>query len=107
MKKILAGAAQGAGCAFMGLGYLVMGGLGLLIHVLTILIAFSVSGIIGAIISLMLPLISQIFWFIKMWSVAGTILNPYCIIILAYIGSWIVIIVGLLVVAYASERGQK
>ncbi len=85
---------EGAGCALVGIAYPVIGILGLIIHIWTIVIAYTVSGLIGAIITLIFPVLSQIYWFIKVWSFAGTILNLYCIAILAYVGCFIVMIIG-------------
>jgi len=85
---------EGAGCALVGIAYPAIGILGLIIHVWTIVIAYTVSGLIGAIVTLIFPVMAQIYWFIKVWGFAGTILNLYCIAILAYVGSFIVLIVG-------------
>ena len=86
---------EGAGCALVGIAYPIMGILGLVIHVWTILIAFAMSGLVGAVITLMVPVLAQIFWFIKAWSLAGTVLNLYCLGILAYIACLVVVFVGM------------
>jgi len=85
---------KGAGCALAGIAYVAMGILGLVVHVWTILIAFAASGLIGAVITLILPVLAQIYWFIKIWGVAGNVLNWYCMAVLAYIGCWLVVAVG-------------
>ena len=79
---------EGAGCALVGIAYPI-------IHVWTILIAFAMSGLVGAVITLMVPVLAQIFWFIKAWSLAGTVLNLYCLGILAYIACLVVVFVGM------------
>lgn len=86
---------EGTGCALVGIAYPVIGILGLIIHIWTIVIAYNVSGLIGAIVTLIFPVLSQIYWFIKVWSFAGTVLNFYCIAILAYVGGFIVMFVGI------------
>jgi hypothetical protein len=50
----------------------------LFLHVLTIILAFSASGIIAAVVSLVLPGISTIYWFATMWIKTGSAFgNPY------------------------------
>ena len=86
---------QGTSCALVGAGYLVLSILGIVIHVWTILIAFSTGGLISAGITLIIPVVAQIYWFIAVWSATGTIVNPYCLAILGYIVAWVVVIVGM------------
>lgn len=82
----------GAGCAFAGLIYVVMGILGLLIHLWTILIAFNISGIFAALISLVAPLFAEAYWFFVSWGVTGTPFNTYGVAIMAYAGLWVVFV---------------
>ena len=46
---------KGAGCFLAGSAYLILSILGIIIHVLTIVIAFLSGGIISAILSLIFP----------------------------------------------------
>ncbi len=85
---------EGTGCAIVGIAYPIMGILGLVIHVWTIVIAFIASGLIGAVITLIFPVLAQIYWFIKVWNMAGSVMNMYCLAIIAYIVCWIIMIIG-------------
>lgn len=85
---------EGAGCALAGVGYIGLSILGLVVHVWTIIIAFSVKGLIGAVITLAMPVLAEVFWFIKVWRVTETILNPYCLSIIAYCVCWVLVVVG-------------
>jgi hypothetical protein len=85
---------EGAGCALIGIAYPIMGILGLSIHVWTIVIAFTTLGLIVAVITLVMPVIVEIFWFIQVWRITGTVMNRYCLAILAYVGCWIVMLIG-------------
>ena len=60
--------------------------LGAVIHVWTIVLAHGTSGLLAAVVSLLLPFLAQIYWFFTAWSMAGTVANPYCLAILAWIG---------------------
>lgn len=72
------------GCAAFGLSYFLIMAAGLVIYIWTIFIAYQSLGIIGAVLSAVLPFFAQIFWCIKFWSDTGTILNPYCLIFISY-----------------------
>jgi hypothetical protein len=47
----------------------------LFLHVLTIILAYQVSGIFAAVVSLVLPGISTIYWFVFMWWKTGEAFN--------------------------------
>lgn len=81
LKGIGKGVGAGLGCLF----YVIAGILGMAIHIWTIIIAYSFSGLMGAVITLCLPVIGQIYWFIRMWNYAGTFLNLYCLSIVGYV----------------------
>lgn len=93
---------KGVGCAFGGIIYLIAGILGLIIHIWTILIAYSFGGLIYAIISLILPVIAQIYWGIRVWTYTGTFFNYYCIALVGYVVLWIVAL-GILAFVSKSE----
>jgi len=65
--------------------YLIISTLGLTIRILTIVIAWSAGGIVGAALTLCLPLISELYWFFIILKVAGNINNHYCLLMLGYI----------------------
>lgn len=85
---------QGVGCTITALAYLIMGGLGMAIYIWTIIIAYNFSGIFGAALSLMFPVIAQIVWGIKMWIYTGTFMNYYCMAIIGYVIACIIVLVG-------------
>ena len=92
-----------AGVAISGTAYIVLMILGLLLHLWTIIVALSVKGILAAIFTLALPILAQIYWFFKAWSISGTLLNPYCLGIFAYIGLWIIVIIGILIIGVSAS----
>ena len=67
--------------------------LGLVIHVWTIVIAFTISGLFAAVFTLVFPVLSELYWFVKVWSNVG-LDSTYCMAILAYVGLFIVAILG-------------
>lgn len=75
--------------------HLVAGILALVLHVWTIVIAFLSAGLFEAVITLICPVISQIYWFVKAWQITGTVLNLYCLAILAYIGCCVILLAGI------------
>ncbi len=85
---------KSTGVMLMGFAYPTMTLLGLVIYVWTIVIAFDVSGIISAVISVLTPVVAQMFWFVKVWGITGTPLNWYCLAIFAYIICWVVLVFG-------------
>ncbi len=70
--------------------------LGSIIHIWTIIIAFSHKGLLATIITACLPVIAEIYWFIKLWNSTGTLINPYCITLLAYFGLGIISLLALI-----------
>lgn len=83
------------GYAIGGTAYVILSILGLILHVWTIIIAFMIKGFLAALISFVLPVISQIFWFFKIGSNVGYTNNWFCISIMAYVGLWIVAFIGM------------
>ena len=89
----LADVHRGIGCTMAGIAYVIMGILGLVIHVWTIVIAFTEKGLIAAVSSLILPVLAQIYWGITIWRTTGTLLNFYCLALIAYVFLIVVLIV--------------
>lgn len=73
------------GTVFMGLKVI-----GLLIHLWTLFIIFSIHGVLGTIVAFFMPIISQIYLFLMSWSLSGTMLTKYNGVILIYIIGFIV-----------------
>ena len=97
-----AGCAGGALAGMAGCGAQI---LGVVIHVWTIGIAYKSIGLLGALISAFLPFISQIWWFIKIWQITGTLSNPYCIALLAYGASLVIGLIGWIIFASSNDGG--
>jgi hypothetical protein len=58
---------------------------GYAIHLWTILIALKQMGVLMAILTLILPGIAEVYWFIRMIIYHGTLMNPYCLVIIGYL----------------------
>jgi len=72
------------GGGIMGFAWIAASILGLVIHVWTIVIAFLLSGLFAAILTLVFPILSEIYWFFKIGSNVGYG-TTYCVSIMAYI----------------------
>ncbi|HNX91845.1 MAG TPA: hypothetical protein PKY78_03975 [Candidatus Omnitrophota bacterium] len=59
--------------------------IGFLLHIWSAVEAFLIYGMPAAVITFMLPVISEFFWFIRMWMYEGTMLNPYCLTVVGYL----------------------
>jgi len=81
------------GSGIIGLACMAASILGLIIHVWTIVISFSVSGLFAAVLTLMFPVLSEIFWFFNVGSNVG-FGTTYCVAIIAYIGLFGVVFLG-------------
>jgi hypothetical protein len=83
----------------------ILGALGLLvkliavgIHLWTVCVAYHFAGIVGALISLVAPVISQLYWMNFSWHHSDTIFTPYITTIFIYLISLgIILILGLLI----------
>jgi hypothetical protein len=93
-NPIKAGAAV-LGCLLGGISRLALGGLGVCIHVFTVIIAYKISGLFAAIVSAGLPVLAQIYWVYKIWSTSGVFFNLYTIAIIAYLALWVIFIAAL------------
>jgi len=67
---------------------------GLALHFWTIVLAVRVSGLLAGFITFMMPVVSEIYWFLRSWKAAGTLRNPYCIAALAYVA--LIVVTGTL-----------
>lgn len=82
-----------AGGGVMALAGLGASMLGLIIHVWTVVIAFSVAGMFAAVLTLIFPVLSQVFWFFKVGANMG-FGTMYCVAIMAYIGCFVIVFLG-------------
>ena len=73
------------GCAVAGISYFLLIALGAVIYVWTIVIAYRSAGILGALLSLIFPVLAQVFWGVKLWMDSGTVMNAYCLALLGYV----------------------
>lgn len=83
-----------AGYAIAGFAYVALSILGTVIHIWTIVISYTISGLIAAILSLALPVLAQIYWFFFVWSANGTLMNKYCLALLVYLALWAIVGIG-------------
>jgi len=93
-----------AGFISGGVLYLVLGIAGLLIHLWTIIISLAEKGIIAALISLVLPVVAEIYWVFASCKMTGTWFNTYTIAIISYVVLWLVAI-GL--IAFCGVQSEK
>ena len=77
------GLKQNASLGIMGLSMFAAGIIGIVIHIWTIGIAYSTSGIFAALITFFFPFISEIIWFFKLGSALGYD-TTYCVAMMAY-----------------------
>lgn len=81
IKSIMLGIAAGV----MTISGVVLWLGGILIHLWTIIIAFSVSGFFAAFMTFMLPVLAQIYWLFESFRYSETYLNNYSLAILVYV----------------------
>lgn len=102
-KSIAKGFMYGGGCLFGGLTSIAIYCFGGLIYIGTVVIAFRVSGILSAILSAAFPVVSQIYWGIKLWSLSGIFFNFYNISLLIFVGLLVVHFSSLFLIGKAEE----
>ncbi len=86
---------QGTGCLLLGVAYPIIMLLGLIIHIWTVVIAYFSGGIVAVLISLMLPVLAELYWGYTIWSTTGTFFNLYCLALLAYVVAFMIASVGI------------
>lgn len=84
-----------AGVAVSSMGSL-LGGLAFIIHAWTVFIAYAASGVIAAVLSLMFPVLSEVYWFTKI-GLQSSFADPYCLTIIGYLVFNVVLVLGLFV----------
>lgn len=95
---------RASGCFFGGLTGLALYVFGGIIHMVTIYIAFKISGILAAVFTGGLPVISQIYWAIKLWTLSGIFFNPFTAVLIIYIGIFILYLGCLFLAGKADKR---
>lgn len=81
------------GVSVMSLVLMVNGFLALVIHVWSIGIAFATIGLGAAILTFVLPVIAEVFWFARIGTTVG-FGSTYCLCIMAYVGLFMLGVVG-------------
>ena len=84
------------GGGIMGLAWVAASILGLVIHVWTIVLAFSVSGLFAGVLTLIFPGLSEAYWFFAIGSNVGYG-TVYCVSIMAYVGLFGIVFVGAMI----------
>lgn len=64
--------------------------IGLLIHLWTLFIVYSIYGLLGTLIAFFMPILAQIYLFFVSWGISGTIFTKYNTILLVYVIGFIV-----------------
>jgi hypothetical protein len=93
----------GAGCLLGGISQLALSGLGIFIHVITVIIAYKAAGLFAAIMSACFPVLAQIYWVYKIWSTSGVFLNLFTVAIIVYLALWGVLFIALALSASADK----
>lgn len=91
---------------FMGIVYflsIILGIGGALLHIWTIYIAYSISGILAAIVSFFLVGLSELYWVYKAWSVSGFD-SPFIQWFIVYI---VLIIVRFVIAIFAAATSKE
>ncbi|PKN35613.1 MAG: hypothetical protein CVU61_01980 [Deltaproteobacteria bacterium HGW-Deltaproteobacteria-19] len=78
------------GCLLGGVSRLAIAGLGIVIHGITVIIAYKFAGLLSAIVSIFFPVLAQAYWVYKIWAISGVFLNWYTIMIIVYLGLWVI-----------------
>jgi hypothetical protein len=90
-----------------GVIHLFIIGVGLLIHVWTIVIAFSIKGLFAAAITLACPVLSEIYWAFILWKKTDSISNSYTISLFIYVGLSILMWIFMIVSDILSEKDEE
>jgi hypothetical protein len=72
-------------------------GLGVLIHIWTVVLAFQLCGFWCSLAALFFPVVSEVLLAARFWTDYG--FNFYCVALLAYAGLWVIGWVAVLVIA--------
>lgn len=88
------GVRQSVGVALFSMSFLGLEILGVFIHLWTIIIAFAAKGFFASLLSFLLPVVSQIYWFFVIGGDTGYFDNWFCLSIMVYIGLWAAVFVG-------------
>mgnify|MGYP000898957261 CR=1 FL=1 len=81
------------GCLLAGSGFLVFSVSGLVIFIWSIIVAYTMGGMLSAFLTLCLPVISQLYWMIRIWVLFG-FLTPYVLVCVVYLLSFAVFAAG-------------
>ncbi|MCK4602932.1 MAG: hypothetical protein KAU28_10730 [Phycisphaerae bacterium] len=58
----------------------------IILHLWTVYFAYSLYGLLAAIVTFFIPFLSELFWFSRAWIGLGTLINVYCLSVFAYLG---------------------
>lgn len=79
------------GVGIAGLAVTAISLFGVFLHVWTIVVAYIQSGLIGATVTFIFPVLAQIYWFFRM-GISYGFGCVYCVSVLAYLASCIVLL---------------
>jgi len=64
---------------------------GVCLHLLTVFLAFRLSGFVGAGLSLLFPVAAQVYWIVELWDTTGKFWSPFTLMCLIYVTLWVLI----------------
>jgi hypothetical protein len=80
------------------IGWWILIGLAIPIHVATVIVAFEwyggVPGLIAATLSAIVPVVPEIFWAARYAYATGTLLHWYVFLVIVYPGLWLIWLIG-------------
>jgi hypothetical protein len=105
MKNVIAGTAKFLEIAGGGIMYC-MYFAGLCLHLYTILFAYQASGFLAALLSLIFPVLAQIYWVVATWIKTEQFINAYSWYVVVYLGWLIAAFVLVLVAGWLREKAS-
>jgi hypothetical protein len=78
----------------VALAYPLLGILGLVLHIWSIVIGYKASGVGAAVLTATFPVLSEIYWARRIWNATGTFANDYTVAVALYFVLFAVTSVG-------------
>lgn len=91
----------------MGISGIVLWIGGVAIHVWTIIIAYMSGGIISAVVTAIMPIISQIYWVFRSINLSGVILNKYSFTVFSYVFFLALVYTIMIIFGIIADKKEK
>jgi hypothetical protein len=78
---------------------------GIALHLYTILFAYKASGFFSALLTLIFPIIAQVFWIFKTWHITGEFINGFSFYVMVYLG-WLAAGIGFTILGAAIAKEE-